>query len=263
MKRCSNEMNIGFFDSGIGGLSVLREALALMPNENYLYYADSDNTPYGTKTRDEVKKLAFRAVEFLISKGIKALVIACNTATSASVEDLRKAYDFPIIGMEPAVKPAVARSLNGGKRVLVLTTPLTLREVKFRELVTRVDPEHIVDGIPAPKLVELAERFTFDGPEVEEYFRVILPWDKISCYGTIVLGCTHFPFFRDTLARILPQSIDIIDGNRGTVNHLYDVLKSKNMLNPSNKPGRVLFFRSGVPVEDPEAVEKYNRLLRP
>ena len=116
-------MNIGFFDSGIGGLSVLREALAVLPNENYLYYADTDNTPYGTKTRNEVK-LAFKAVEFLTSRRIKALVIACNAATSASVEDLRKKYDFPIIGMEPAVKPAVTKSLNGGKRVLVCLPPL-------------------------------------------------------------------------------------------------------------------------------------------
>lgn len=254
-------MNIGFLDSGVGGLSVLREALALMPNENYLYYADTDNTPYGTKTKEEVKKLVFNAVEFLTSKKIKALVIACNTATSASVEDLRRKYDFPIIGMEPAVKPAVAKSLNGGKRVLVLSTALTLKEEKFQNLVTRVDPGHIVDGLAAPRLVEFAERLIFDGPEVESYFRELLPWDRIDSYGTMVLGCTHFPFFRKALARILPQGIDIIDGNRGTVNHLHDVLKSLNLLNPSSEPGRVLFFRSGVPVKDPAELEKYSQLL--
>ncbi|HOQ75288.1 MAG TPA: glutamate racemase [Thermoclostridium sp.] len=261
MKRV--RMNIGFFDSGIGGLTVLREALALLPNENYLYYADTDNTPYGTKTKEEVKGLAFRAVEFLMSHSMKALVIACNAATSASVEDLRRKYDIPIIGMEPAVKPAVAKSLNGGKRVLVLSTALTLREVKFQDLVARVDTEHIVDMLPAPKLVELAERFVFDGPEVEDYLRELLPWDRINCYGTIVLGCTHFPFFRQVLSRMLPDSIDIIDGNRGTVNHLYDVLKSKNLLNTASEKGRILFFRSGAPIEDPAVLEKYNRLLRP
>lgn len=255
-------MNIGFFDSGIGGLTVLRDALALLPNENYLYYADTDNTPYGTKTREEVKRLAFRAVEFLVSYNVKALVIACNAATSASVESLRKEYGFPIIGMEPAVKPAVVKNQNGGKRVLVLSTALTLREVKFQDLVARVDTGHIVDMLAAPKLVELAERFVFDGPEVETYLRELLPWDRINCYGTIVLGCTHFPFFRKALARILPEGIDIIDGNRGTIKHLYEVLKSANLLNPSPDKGRVLFFRSGVPVKDPEVLEKYNRLLR-
>lgn len=256
-----HEMNIGFFDSGVGGLTVLREAIALMPNENYLYYGDTANTPYGTKTRDEVKKLVFEAVEFLISREIKALVIACNAATSASVEDLRKTYDFPIIGMEPAVKPAVAKSQNGGKRVLVLSTALTLKEVKFQDLVTRVDTGHIVDMLAAPKLVELAERFILDGPEVDAYLRELLPWDNITAYGTIVLGCTHFPLFRKALARMLPDGIDIIDGNRGTVNHLYDVLKSSNLLNPSSGKGRVLFFRSGVPVEDPGMLEKFNQLL--
>jgi len=254
-------MNIGFFDSGIGGLSVLREALTILPNENYLYYADTDNTPYGTKTREEVKGFAFRAVEFLVSHGIKALVIACNTATSVSVEDLRRKYDFPIIGMEPAVKPAVAKSQNGGKRVLVLSTALTLREVKFQDLVARVDTEHIVDKLPAPKLVELAERFVFDGPEVETYLKELIPWDRMDRYGTIVLGCTHFLFFRDALSRMLPAGIDIIDGNLGTVRHLYDVLRSRNLLETSQKKGRILFFRSGVPVEDPVLLDKYNRLL--
>lgn len=254
-------MNIGFLDSGIGGLTVLREALSLMPNENYLYYADSDNTPYGTKTKEEVKDLVFRAVEFLISKNIKALVIACNTATSASVEDLRKKYDFPIIGMEPAVKPAVEKNRNGGKRVLVLSTPLTLREVKFQDLVARVDTSHIVDMIAAPRLVELAERFVFDGPEVEAYFREILPLDRIGCYGTIVLGCTHFPYFRDVLSRVLPEGIDIIDGNRGTVRHLHEVLKSANLISPSAEKGSVVFYRSGTQVDDPETIKRYNSLL--
>ena len=254
-------MNIGFLDSGIGGLTVLREAISLMPNENYLYYADSANTPYGTKTKEEVKNLVFRAVEFLISRRIKALVIACNTATSAAVEDLRKKYDFPIIGMEPAVKPAVEKNKNGDKRVLVLSTPLTLREVKFQDLVARVDKGHIVDMVAAPKLVELAESFMFDGPEAEAYFREILPWDRIDCYGTIVLGCTHFPFFRDVLSRMLPEGIDIIDGNRGTVKHLHEVLKSAGLLSTSSEKGHVRFFRSGVPVEDPELLEKYSRLL--
>ena len=159
---------------------------------------------------------------------------------SASVESLRKEYGFPIIGMEPAVKPAVVKNQNGGKRVLVLSTALTLREVKFQDLVARVDTGHIVDMLAAPKLVELAERFVFDGPEVETYLRELLPWDRINCYGTIVLGCTHFPFFRKALARMLPEGIDIIDGNRGTIKHLYGVLKSANLLNPSPDKGRVL-----------------------
>jgi len=253
-------MNIGFFDSGIGGLSVLREALMLMPNENYIYFADSDNAPYGTKTKEEVKKLTFNAVGFLNERGIKALVIACNTATSAAVRDLREAYDFPVIGMEPAVKPAVDKNNNGGKRVLVIATALTLKEEKFQNLISRFDAEHIVDMLPATKLVEFAEKFMFYGPEVSDYIKEIMP-DNIDQYGTLVLGCTHFPLFRQALEENLPKEIDIIDGNRGTVNHLMDILKNNNLLSRSDKKGKVTFYKSGVEVKDQTLLKKYEKIL--
>jgi len=253
-------MNIGFFDSGIGGLSVLREALKLMPNENYIYFADSDNAPYGTKTKEEVKELTFNAVKFLNERKIKALVIACNTATSAAVRDLRETYDFPVIGMEPAVKPAVEKNNNKGKRVLVIATALTLKEEKFQNLVSRFDAEHIVDMLPAPKLVEFAEKFMFYGPEVSSYIKEIMP-ENIDQYGTLVLGCTHFPLFRQALEENLPKYIDIIDGNRGTVNHLMDILKTNNLLSPSDKKGKVTFYKSGVEVKDRTLLEQYEKIL--
>lgn len=253
-------MSIGFFDSGIGGLSVLREAVQLMPNENYIYYADSVNAPYGTKTKEEVKKLTFSAVEFLNSKNIKALVVACNTATSAAVRDLRVEYGFPIVGMEPAVKPAVEKTTNISKRVLVLATPLTLKEEKFQSLVSRFDQGHIVDMLPAPKLVELAENFIFHGYKVESYLKEILPKDIIK-YGTIVLGCTHFPLFKEVLSAILPEGIDIIDGNKGTVKHLFDILKSSDLLNRTDNKGQVEFYRSGIKVEDQHLIKKYKEIL--
>jgi len=253
-------MNIGFFDSGIGGLSVLKEALKLMPNENYIYYGDTDNAPYGIKTKEEVRELTFSAVEFLVKHEIKALVIACNTATSAAVRGLRQEYDFPVIGMEPAIKPAVEKNNGANKRVLTLATPLTLKEEKFQSLVSRFDTGHIVDMLPAPKLVEFAENFVFDGPEVEAYLREILPED-IDKYGTLVLGCTHFPLFRDVLARIVP-GIDIIDGNEGTVRHLHEVLKAANKLADSEEKGKIMFYRSGVLTEDPTMLEKYYRILK-
>ncbi len=253
-------MNIGFFDSGIGGLSVLREALTLLPNENYIYYADSNNAPYGIKTKEEVRQLTFNAVKFMVDKGIKALVVACNTATSAAVRDLRAIYEFPIIGMEPAVKPAVAKNADGRKRVLVLATPLTLKEEKFQSLVTRFDSAHIVDMLPAPKLVEFAERFIFSGPEVDSYIKEIMPED-IEKYGTIVLGCTHFPLFRQALTGILPANVDIIDGNKGTVKYLHDILKESNLLNPYAGNGQVVFYKSGIQVKDNATIKNYNRIL--
>lgn len=252
-------MCIGFFDSGIGGLSVLREALKLLPNEDYIYYGDTDNAPYGIKTKEEVKELTFSTVEFLVRHNIKALVVACNTITSVAVRDLRLKYDFPVIGMEPAVKPAVERNSNAHKRVLTLATPLTLKEEKFQSLVSRIDTEHIVDMLPAPKLVEFAESFIFNGPVVEAYLREILPAD-INQYGTLVLGCTHFPLFKEVLRKIVPD-IDIIDGNKGTVRHLHEVLKAGNQLSTSDEKGRIIFYKSGAVVDDPALLEHYYRLL--
>lgn len=252
-------MYIGFFDSGIGGLSVLREALKLMPNENYIYYGDTDNSPYGVKTKEEVKELTFSAVEFLSMHNIKALVVACNTATSAAVRELRQKYDFPVIGMEPAIKPAVEKNNGVQKRVLTLATALTLKEEKFQSLISRFDTGHIVDMLPAPKLVEFAERFIFSGSEVEAYLREILPSD-IDKYGTLVLGCTHFPLFREVLTKVVP-GIDIIDGNEGTVRHLHEVLKAGKRLNSSDGKGKVVFYKSGVFVDDPILLKNYWKLI--
>ena len=120
-----NNNPIGVFDSGIGGLTVLKKIIEILPNENYIYYADTDNVPYGTKPKDEVKKYINDAVDFLISKKVKAIVIACNTATAIAAEELRKKYDIPIIGIEPAAKPAVQN--RGEKRVLIMATPTTIR----------------------------------------------------------------------------------------------------------------------------------------
>jgi len=144
---------IAFFDSGIGGVTVLHEALRLMPDEDYIYYADTLNAPYGIREKHEVKKLVYDAVDFIVRKDVKAVVIACNTATSAAVEDLRRLYSIPIIGMEPAVKPAVEKNGREHKRVIVTATPLTLKEEKLLNLIDRIDNEHIVDLLPLPDLV--------------------------------------------------------------------------------------------------------------
>ncbi|MFP4661498.1 MAG: glutamate racemase [Halanaerobiales bacterium] len=215
-------MYIAFFDSGIGGITVLHTALKLLPdNVKYLYYADTENVPYGTKQKNIVKRYIHRAADFIISKGVDALVVACNTATSIAIKDLRKAYQIPIIGMEPAVKPAV--KICGDRRVLVLATPLTLKEDKYEDLVSKVDSENIVDSLPLPELVNYAEEFKFQG-EVSRFIKSKLSLYDLDQYGTIVLGCTHFVYYREVLRGILPSHIDIIDGNVGTVQHLKNVL---------------------------------------
>lgn len=240
-------MKIGFFDSGIGGITVLNEAMQLLENVDYLYYADTKNVPYGTKDKEKVKKYIFEAVAFIMKEQVDGLVIACNTATSIAIKELRRKYGIPIIGMEPAVKPAVEKC--GGKRVLVLATPLTLKEDKFEDLVAKVDPANIVDSLPLPELVDFAERQQFDQNIVKEYLSEKLQSFDLANYGTIVLGCTHFVYYKNILKNILPAQLDIIDGNQGTIRHLANVMNLDLLTGKgfSQNKVKISFFISGIP----------------
>lgn len=255
----TNGKSIGFLDSGFGGITVLSEALKQLPNENYIYYADVEHVPYGTKTKDEVRTYIFEAVEFLVKQGIKALVVACNTATSIAVKDLRSMYSFPIVGMEPAVKPAVQN--GNGKRVLVLATPLTLKEEKFHNLVQRVDTEHIVDYLAFPELVELAEHMVFDYDKVIPVIKEKLSTFDVSNYKTFVLGCTHFPIYRNVFKKVLPDSIDIIDGSVGTIKHLSHLLEENNIFNDQNIAGEITYYDSGKLVDNQERLKMFDRII--
>ena len=164
------ECPIGVFDSGVGGISVLRELVAQMPNENYIFFGDSKNAPYGTKTLEEVQKLTCADAEYLLSRGVKALVVACNTATSAAIRILREKYaDMPVIGIEPALKPAV--HAGGHPRVLVMATPMTLREEKFHALMQRFESDAEILRLPCSGLVEYVEQGVLEGAELEEIGR--------------------------------------------------------------------------------------------
>ncbi len=249
---------IGFFDSGVGGITVLKEALSLMPGEDYIYYADTANIPYGTRSREDVSSCVNRAVEFIAGLGVDALVIACNTATSIAIEDLRCSYDFPILGMEPAVKPAIEK--NSGKRILVAATPLTLKEEKFHDLLCRTDHSHIVDPMPAPELVTFAENFMFDKSVIVSYLKDKMKNLKIDEYGTVVLGCTHFPFFRDAFREVFSHGTSIIDGSGGTVRYLQNILTERGLLK-GNGRGNIAFYSSGIKEEYDCRYRKYLNII--
>lgn len=237
-------MTIGFFDSGIGGLTVLAESLRRLPAEDYLYMADTLHVPYGTKSKDEVKGYILETVGMMMREGIDALVVACNTATSIAVEELRTLYSVPIIGMEPAVKPAVEMNLATGKRVLVFATPLTLKQPKYYALVSRVNGEGIVDSLPLPELVTYCESLQFDKAIMSEYFRSKLASYDLDSYGIIVLGCTHYPFYKTILSELLPPHIQIVDGNVGTVKRLAALLHRYGIA-CGRGSGKVRFMCSG------------------
>lgn len=252
-------MRIGFFDSGIGGMTVLHQALRFLPKEDYIFYADTLHVPYGEKPKEEVREYIFNAVDFMANQGIKALVIACNTATSIAVDDLRQKYDFPILGIEPAVKPAVQSCEGKRKQVLVLATNLTLREEKFHNLVKRLDHHDMVDSLPLPGLVQFAENFEFSVEKVVPYLKEELSSFDLKQYGTVVLGCTHFPYFENSIKKIFPEEVDIISGSIGTAKNLKRILEARNQMNDGT--GDIVFYKSGFKVEDHETLSNYKKLL--
>ena len=223
-----NNLPIAVFDSGVGGISVLRELMALMPEENYIYFGDSANAPYGTRTTNEVKILTLNAAAMLYERGIKCLVVACNTATAAAIAELREEYpDIVIIGIEPALKMATDRYPRG--HVGIMATQVTLREEKLEHLVGRF-PDVKVERIPAPGLVELVEQGKADSEETEALLRQILDPYK-GQLDAIVLGCTHYPFVKDTVQKILGDGVKVLDGGEGTARHTMHMLQQRGWLN--------------------------------
>ena len=222
-----NDLPIAVFDSGVGGISVLKELIALMPEENYLYFGDSANAPYGTRTTGEVKVLTLNAAAMLYERGIKALVVACNTATAAAIEDLRREYpNLVIVGIEPALKMATDRFPRG--HVGIMATQVTLREEKLDHLVCRF-PDATVERIPAPGLVELVEEGKAESEETEILLRQILnPY--LGQLDAIVLGCTHYPFVKNTVRRILGENVEVLDGGAGTARQTKRLLEERGWL---------------------------------
>ena len=218
---------IGVFDSGVGGISVLRELVKQMPGEKFLYFGDSANAPYGKRTTAQVRQLTMDAAAMLMERGLKALVVACNTATAAAITDLRQVYpDTVIIGIEPALKPAADRFPNGN--IGVMATPVTLREEKFRSQLGRFSGAQ-VHLIPVPELVELVESGHTDDESVEDLLRpVLLPY--AGKLDAVVLGCTHFPFAAKVIGKLLGDKTVILDGGEGTARETHRRLQEAGLL---------------------------------
>ena len=218
-------MKIGIFDSGMGGLSVLHCAKKMLRETHFIFYADEDHVPYGEKSREELRGYITRALNYLVERRVDAIVIACNTATSIATPEFRQKFPVPIVGMEPAVKKAVELYGTERRRILVAATPVTVNGPKLQALLERVDAEHDADTVALPGLVRLAERGDFSSAAVSSYLRDALSSYDLAAYGTLVLGCTHFNYFKDTFKKIFPCPIHFVDGNLGTVQQLKRVLQ--------------------------------------
>ena len=246
---------IAVFDSGIGGISVLRELIRQMPQENYLYYGDSANAPYGTRPTQEVRALCKHVVEHLLACGIKALVIACNTATAAAVDQLRRDYpDLIIVGIEPALKLAAKR--HPGGTVGVIATPVTIREEKFRQLKERCSQDCTVISLSVPGLADLVEEGKANSPESKALLEPLLAPYR-NQLDALVLGCTHYPFAAPTIASVLDSRTELLDGGEGTARETKHRLKLAGLL--SDGPGQVQILSSA---DDPEMIQRSWELLR-
>jgi glutamate racemase len=247
---------VGIFDSGLGGISVLREMTKLMPQENFLFFGDSANAPYGERSPEEVCELSERITDTMIQRGAKAIVIACNTATSAAAVYLREKYsDVPIIGVEPALKPAAENDRNG--EVLVMATPVTLKLDKFQKLSARFTSDVDCIPLPCPGLADAIEHGDPDSDEVRDLLESLLrPY--VGKVSSIVLGCTHYPFVKKQILDIM-GSVDLYESGAGTARELRRVLSERGMLAGSSsgdESGRIVFRSS---INTPEEIALYRK----
>ncbi len=235
--------SIAVFDSGVGGISVLKELVHLLPQEKFWFFGDSANAPYGTRTVEEVRTLTIGHIDRMVQGGAKAVVIACNTATSAAAKALREKYDsLPVIGIEPALKPAALSRKHA--TVIVLATEMTIHEDKFHELAERFAGDTEIIPIPAPEIVSLVEEGKENSAEMDAYLqKIFLPFREKQI-DAVVLGCTHFPFAYDGIYRAFDGKVTLFDGAEGTARELKRRLAEKNLLRAAGEEGSVLIENS-------------------
>ena len=245
---------IGVFDSGLGGISVLRACVRLLPQENFLFFGDSANAPYGEKSLDQVRALTLSAVDRLLAQGVKGIVVACNTATSAAIGLLRQLHPgLPIIGIEPAVKPAALAA--GSSSVIVMATPLTIREDKYQKLAAAFCGHANVISLPCKGLAEMVERGIFDGPVLDAYLQDLLLPFRYCNIDYIVLGCTHYPLVEENIHRLFP-GLRLLDPAEQMAKDVLAYLERDGLVNDGPQPGRLDIFTTGSAEEYAMKAEK-------
>lgn len=235
---------IGLFDSGIGGTSIWKEIHGLLPHENTIYLADSKNAPYGQKTKEEIIALSFKNTEFLLNQNCKIIVVACNTATTNAIKELRDKYDVPFIGIEPAIKPAAKNSKT--QTIGILATKGTLSSELFHKTTSGFTDINIIEQV-GYNLVKLIEEGKLESDEIKQLLREYLEPMVKANIDYLVLGCSHYPYLVPQIRQIVPQNVKIIDSGEAVARQTKIILKDKSMLNESSqKPGNI-FYTNSVP----------------
>lgn len=235
---------IGLFDSGVGGTSIWREIHNILPNENTIYLADSKNAPYGQKSKEEIIELSIKNTEFLLNQNCKMIVVACNTATTNAIKELRTKFDIPFIGIEPAIKPAANSTQT--QTIGILATQGTLNSELFHKAVLDYKDIKIVEQV-GHGLVKLIEEGSLESAEMKELLQDYLtPMIKANI-DYLVLGCSHYPYLIPQIKEILPETVKIIDSGLAVARQTKNILVTQDILNNSLQKGNTVFYTNSTP----------------
>jgi glutamate racemase len=235
----SNTNSIGLFDSGVGGTSIWAEINQLLPNENTIYLADSKNAPYGQRSREEIIQLSYKNTDFLLEQNCKMIVVACNTATTNAIKELRSKYDIPIVGIEPAIKPAA--NLSKTHTIGILATKGTLNSELFNRQVESFSEIKIMEQV-GHGLVELIENGQIDTLEMNNLLKSYLEPMVDQNIDYLVLGCSHYPYLIPAIKKIIPKHIKIIDSGEAVAKQTQAILVKHNLENMSNTKSTNIFY---------------------
>lgn len=252
----TNEKPIGVFDSGVGGLTVVREIMKALPNEVIVYFGDTARVPYGTKSKETITRFAMEDAAFLLSHEVKAIVVACNSVSSNSLPYLEQHFSVPIIGViEPAVMHACQKTSK--KKIGVIGTDATVESNAYRDMIQKRYPGVQVFSKSCPLFVPLAEEGWTDREATfliaKEYLAELLEQD----IDTLVLGCTHYPILKDTIQQVVGDSVVLIDSAFYTAVYLRELLEKKELLRKSKEEKPSLFFLSDIPRKFPDIAERF------
>ena len=255
----TNNNPIGLFDSGIGGTSIWKEIHSLLPNEDSIYLADSKNAPYGQKSKEEIIHLSQKNTEYLLNKNCKIIVVACNTATTNAIKELRAKYDIPFIGIEPAIKPAATHSQT--QKIGILATKGTLNSELFYKNVEKFQDIVIIEQI-GYGLVELIENGEINSPEMKKLLRSYLDPMVEQNIDYLVLGCSHYPYLIPLIKKIIPDYIKIIDSGEAVARQTKNILNEKvGFRTEKNKSEQLFYTNSNPKVLSSILNNKYNVLV--
>lgn len=256
MNFMNNSNPIGIFDSGVGGLTVVKKIVSLLPNENIIYFGDTARVPYGTKSNDTVIEYAFQDAKFLLNKNVKIIVVACNTASSIALKALQDKLSIPVIGMiEPGTKLALQKTKSG--RIGIIGTNATINNKAYSKELLRLDPKLKVYEKACPLFVPLAEEGLINHPATRLIAEEYLGELKEDDIDTLVLGCTHYPILAKVIQKVIGNKVELIDSGTAASFVVKDYLEGQGLLNKSNNIGLSEFYVSDLPKRFKEIAERF------